>query len=157
PGPLSRPRPGRWQQSRRRLHPSRNGAGPGDDRRGAAPPRGRPQLRGPPDMSVIDRSLDSLTFLTDAAREALRRRLRELAGIALLVLALPFAGALGTWSVQGPSLSHSTNPPVRNLLGVPGAILADPFDAAPWPRLAGAGAPARDLGVATYHPSTPPA
>ena len=35
------------------------------------------------------------------------------------------AVALATWSVQDPSLSHATNAPVRNLLGVPGAIVAD--------------------------------
>ena len=35
------------------------------------------------------------------------------------------AVALATWSVQDPSLSHATNAPVRNLLGMPGAITAD--------------------------------
>src|SRR5262249_40147586 len=29
------------------------------------------------------------------------------------------------WSVQDPSLSHATNAPVRNILGVPGATVAD--------------------------------
>src|SRR5262249_19512353 len=76
-------------------------------------------------MPATDRSLDGLTFLTDAAREALRRRLRELAGFALIVLALLLAIALATWSVQDPSLSHATNAPVRNLLGVTGASIAD--------------------------------
>src|SRR5215471_21747049 len=76
-------------------------------------------------MSVIDRGLDSLTFLTDQAREALRRRLRELAGVALLVLSMLLAAALATWSVQDPSLSHATNAPVRNLLGVTGATVSD--------------------------------
>src|SRR5262249_5392804 len=33
--------------------------------------------------------------------------------------------ALATWSVQDPSLSHATNAHVRNILGVPGAIVAD--------------------------------
>src|SRR5215468_2188218 len=76
-------------------------------------------------MSVIDRGLDSLTFLTDQARDALRRRLRELAGVALLVLSMLLAAALATWSVQDPSLSHATNAPVRNLLGVTGATVSD--------------------------------
>ena len=35
------------------------------------------------------------------------------------------AAALASWSVQDPSLSHATNAPVRNLLDVPGAIVAD--------------------------------
>src|SRR5215813_44900 len=76
-------------------------------------------------MPVTDRSLDSLTFLTDAAREALRRRLREFAGFALIILALLLTIALATWSVQDPSLSHATNALVRNLLGVIGASIAD--------------------------------
>jgi S-DNA-T family DNA segregation ATPase FtsK/SpoIIIE len=76
-------------------------------------------------MSTIDRSLDRLTFLTDSARDALRRRLRELAGIALIVLAVLLAVALATWSVQDPSLSHATNPPIRNRLGFGGAIVSD--------------------------------
>ena len=33
--------------------------------------------------------------------------------------------ALATWSVQDPSLSHATDAPVHNLLGKPGAIVAD--------------------------------
>ena len=33
--------------------------------------------------------------------------------------------ALGSWSVQDPSLSHATSATVRNILGVPGAIAAD--------------------------------
>ncbi len=76
-------------------------------------------------MSAIDRTLDNLTFLTDAARDALRRRLRELAGVALILLALLLAIALATWSVRDPSLSHATNAPVRNLLGLAGATVAD--------------------------------
>src|SRR5262245_58912945 len=75
-------------------------------------------------MSAIDRSLDHLTF-SDALRELLRRRLRELAGVALIVTAMLLAAVLASWSVQDPSLSHATNAPVRNLLGVPGAIVAD--------------------------------
>ena len=45
-------------------------------------------------MSVIDRGLDSLTFLTDRGREALRRRLRELAGAALIIIAMLIAVAM---------------------------------------------------------------
>jgi S-DNA-T family DNA segregation ATPase FtsK/SpoIIIE len=76
-------------------------------------------------MAAIDRGLDSLNFIPDAMRDALRRRLRELGGIALIVLATLVALALATWSVQDPSFSHATNTPVRNMLGVPGAIVAD--------------------------------
>jgi S-DNA-T family DNA segregation ATPase FtsK/SpoIIIE len=76
-------------------------------------------------MSAIDRSLDSLSFLSDGVREALRRRLRELSGFALILLAMLLAIALATWSVQDPSLSHATTAPVRNLLGITGATVAD--------------------------------
>ena len=76
-------------------------------------------------MAAIDRGLDSLSFLSDAMRDALRRRLRELGGLALIVLATLVALALATWSVQDPSLSHATNAHVRNILGVSGAIVAD--------------------------------
>src|SRR5436190_18877001 len=76
-------------------------------------------------MSAIDRSLDRLTFLTDRARDALRKRLRELAGFFLILLALLLSVALATWSVQDPSLSHATNSAIRNRLGFGGAIVSD--------------------------------
>jgi len=76
-------------------------------------------------MPAIDRGLDRLTFLPEALRDALRRRLRELGGLALLLVAALLALALATWSVHDPSLSHATNAPVRNVLGVSGAIVAD--------------------------------
>ena len=58
-------------------------------------------------------------------RDALHRRLRELAGTALILLAAALGLALATWSVQDPSLSHATNAPVRNVLGIGGATVAD--------------------------------
>jgi DNA segregation ATPase FtsK/SpoIIIE, S-DNA-T family len=76
-------------------------------------------------MSAIERTLDSLTFLTEEARDALRRRLHELGGLALILLAFLLAIALATWSVRDPSLSHATTSPVRNLLGVAGSTVAD--------------------------------
>src|SRR2546429_6114469 len=76
-------------------------------------------------MAGSDRGLETLNFLPDGVREALRRRLRELGGFGLIVLATLLALALATWSVQDPSLSHATNAPVRNMLGLPGAIGAD--------------------------------
>jgi DNA segregation ATPase FtsK/SpoIIIE, S-DNA-T family len=76
-------------------------------------------------MPAIDRGLDSLSFLPDAFRDALSRRLRELGGLALIVASILLALALATWSVQDPSLSHATTAPIRNALGLPGAIVAD--------------------------------
>jgi S-DNA-T family DNA segregation ATPase FtsK/SpoIIIE len=76
-------------------------------------------------MSMIDRSLDGMASLSGHLGALLKRRLREVSGIALLSLAMMAALALATWSVQDPSLSHATDAPVRNLLGHPGAITAD--------------------------------
>ena len=76
-------------------------------------------------MPAIDRSLDAVAFISEHFRDILRRRFNELAGLALIILALLGAVALATWSVQDPSLSHATQTPVHNLLGFPGAIFAD--------------------------------
>ena len=74
-------------------------------------------------MSAIDRGFE--ISLSDSLREALRRRAREISGVALIVMAMLLVAALASWSAQDPSLSHATNAPVRNLLGLPGAIVAD--------------------------------
>jgi S-DNA-T family DNA segregation ATPase FtsK/SpoIIIE len=78
-------------------------------------------------MSMIDRSLDGMAALSGQLGVMLRRRLREVGGIALISLAMVAALALASWSVQDPSLSHATDAPVHNLLGLPGAITADLF------------------------------
>jgi S-DNA-T family DNA segregation ATPase FtsK/SpoIIIE len=66
-----------------------------------------------------------MALLSGTLGGVLQRRLRELGGVALLSLAMIFALALATWSVQDPSLSHATDAPVHNLLGRPGAIASD--------------------------------
>ena len=76
-------------------------------------------------MSMIDRSLDGMAFISGQLGAMLRRRLRELGGIALLSVAMMAALALATWSVHDPSLSHATDARVHNLLGRAGAIAAD--------------------------------
>ena len=58
-------------------------------------------------------------------KDFLVRRTAEIAGIAMLVFAVALTLALVTWSVQDPSINHATSGPVRNLLGRPGALLAD--------------------------------
>jgi S-DNA-T family DNA segregation ATPase FtsK/SpoIIIE len=74
--------------------------------------------------AFLDR-IDSLEFLSDDFRSAVRRRLRELVGLSVLLFSALMMLALATWSVQDPSLSHATDAPVRNLLGRPGSITAD--------------------------------
>jgi S-DNA-T family DNA segregation ATPase FtsK/SpoIIIE len=76
-------------------------------------------------MRATDRSLDVVAFVWEHFRDIVRRRLSELAGLALLTLGLIGAIALATWSVQDPSLSHATQKPIHNLLGFPGAIFSD--------------------------------
>ncbi|HLN11391.1 MAG TPA: DNA translocase FtsK 4TM domain-containing protein, partial [Xanthobacteraceae bacterium] len=77
-------------------------------------------------MTAITRyALNTVAFLPDSIRVALRRRVRELGGIALIGIALAATVALASWSVKDPSLTHATAAKVRNLLGVPGAAAAD--------------------------------
>ena len=76
-------------------------------------------------MPAIERVIPLVGHLPAAIREALIRRLRELAGLGLLALAGGAAAALMTWSVQDPSLSHATSRPIRNIAGYAGAISSD--------------------------------
>ena len=76
-------------------------------------------------MPAIRYTLSAADYVSDEMRAALRRRVHEIVGALLLGLAGIAAIALATWSVQDPSLSHATNAPVRNMLGLTGAIGAD--------------------------------
>jgi S-DNA-T family DNA segregation ATPase FtsK/SpoIIIE len=76
-------------------------------------------------MPAIERVIPLVSQLPAAIREALGRRLRELAGLGLIALSGVAAAALMTWSVQDPSLSHATSRAIRNIVGYPGAIGAD--------------------------------
>ena len=76
-------------------------------------------------MRTTRASTSSIDHVTDAVRDFLWRRAAELSGLVLLGLAAACGVALVTWSVQDPSLNHAINGPVRNLLGRPGAIVAD--------------------------------
>ncbi len=76
-------------------------------------------------MPAIERVIPLVGHLPTSIREALARRLRELAGLGLIGLSGVAAAALMTWSVQDPSLSHATSHPIHNVIGYPGAIGAD--------------------------------
>jgi S-DNA-T family DNA segregation ATPase FtsK/SpoIIIE len=76
-------------------------------------------------MPAIERVIPLVSQLPASIREALARRLRELAGLGLIGLSGVAAAALMTWSVQDPSLSHATSRAIRNIVGFPGAIGAD--------------------------------
>ncbi len=70
-------------------------------------------------------SFTAFDHIPEPLRIFLARRLAECAGIALLVGLGALGVALATWSVQDPSLNHATSARVHNLLGAPGAIIAD--------------------------------
>jgi len=76
-------------------------------------------------MPAIERVIPLVGHLPASIRDALARRLRELAGLMLIALSGVAATALMTWSVQDPSLSHATSRAIRNFVGYPGAIGAD--------------------------------
>jgi S-DNA-T family DNA segregation ATPase FtsK/SpoIIIE len=76
-------------------------------------------------MPAIERVIPLVSQLPASIREALARRVRELAGLGLIALSGVAAAALMTWSVQDPSLSHATSRAIRNIVGYPGAIGAD--------------------------------
>jgi DNA segregation ATPase FtsK/SpoIIIE, S-DNA-T family len=76
-------------------------------------------------MPAIERVIPLVGQLPASIRDALAKRLRELAGLSLIALSGVAAAALMTWSVQDPSLSHATSRAIRNIVGYPGAIGAD--------------------------------
>jgi DNA segregation ATPase FtsK/SpoIIIE, S-DNA-T family len=96
-------------------------------------------------MPAVRQRFQFAGFLPDDLRAAIARRLAEIIGVALIVVSGALAAALGSWSVQDPSLSHATSAPVRNLLGVPGAVAADLLM-----QLVGIGALALILPVAVW-------
>jgi len=64
-------------------------------------------------------------MMTASARDFFGHRLKEIVGLVVLASTLGLGIALATWSISDPSLNHATDTPVKNLLGVNGAIVAD--------------------------------
>jgi S-DNA-T family DNA segregation ATPase FtsK/SpoIIIE len=64
-------------------------------------------------------------WLPVGSGEFFRRRAIEAAGAGLIVLAVLFAAALATYSPLDPSPNHALGRPASNLLGLPGAAVAD--------------------------------
>jgi DNA segregation ATPase FtsK/SpoIIIE, S-DNA-T family len=71
------------------------------------------------------RHFSAIDYIPEVFRDFVRRRFAEFSGILLLALSAAIALSLATWSVQDPSLNHAVNGPIRNLLGRPGAVVAD--------------------------------
>jgi len=76
-------------------------------------------------ISTLHRGFDAGAFLPDDLSAALRRRAREICGLALIAATALATAALASWSVKDPSFSYATGAPVRNLLGAHGAVAAD--------------------------------
>ena len=76
-------------------------------------------------ISTVHRGFDVGAFLPDDLAAGLRRRVREIGGLALIGVAAIATAALASWSVKDPSLSYATGAPVHNLLGTWGAVAAD--------------------------------
>ena len=61
----------------------------------------------------------------DGMSRLVRRHLGQLVGLALIAGTAAIATALATWTVDDPSLSYAVTKPAANMLGLPGAIIAD--------------------------------
>src|SRR3954452_23965490 len=67
----------------------------------------------------------TLDLIPVPVRAFVARRVAEGSGILILALSATYIVALVTWSVRDPSLNHATAGPIRNLLGLKGAVVAD--------------------------------
>ncbi len=61
----------------------------------------------------------------DILRDIARKRFAEILGCILLALTAVLAIALMSWSVRDPSFNHAVDGPVKNWLGMPGAVVSD--------------------------------
>ena len=68
---------------------------------------------------------DPAPFLPASVRDGLQGWLWKMLGFFVLVACVALSASLLTWSVGDPSVMHTTRGAARNLLGPPGAILAD--------------------------------
>jgi S-DNA-T family DNA segregation ATPase FtsK/SpoIIIE len=76
-------------------------------------------------MSDFTNQIGRMTLLPPGARDFLRRRLIEAGGCVLIALGVVYWAALMSFHRTDPSLNNATDARALNLLGRPGAILAD--------------------------------
>ena len=75
---------------------------------------------------AYDRSYDTDESAVPAAlRRFIRNRMYEFSGLVLFACLVATGIALASWSVDDPSLNHATDQAAKNLLGYPGAAIAD--------------------------------
>ncbi|MEJ8574939.1 DNA translocase FtsK [Microbaculum marinum] len=76
-------------------------------------------------MSATGSQFHDDSSLTERLREGAERLSTQATGLAILAIVAGIVASLATWSVQDPSLSHATESVPTNLLGFPGAAVAD--------------------------------
>ncbi len=75
---------------------------------------------------AYDRSYDTDEgTVPEALRRFIRNRMYEFTGLVLFACLVAVGIALASWSVDDPSLNHATDQAARNMLGYPGAAVAD--------------------------------
>ena len=102
-------------------------------------------------MPAIDRGLDSLSFLSEPLRDALRRRLREVGGLALLVGCDPAGARARDLVGAGPLIEPRHQPADSKRARRPRRHRRRPADAALRHGGARAASAARHLGLAAGH------
>ncbi|WP_419539651.1 DNA translocase FtsK 4TM domain-containing protein [Methylobacterium oryzae] len=76
-------------------------------------------------MRSLRRPASPYETFVDSVRPFLGKRLTELGGFVLFTGAVALTVALATWSIDDPSLNHATDHAAHNVLGQPGAVVAD--------------------------------
>ena len=76
-------------------------------------------------MRSLRRSASPYDTFVDSLRPFLAKRLTECGGLILFTGAVALTVALATWSIDDPSLNHATDQRAHNVLGRPGAVVAD--------------------------------
>ncbi|MBB2962260.1 DNA translocase FtsK [Methylobacterium sp. R2-1] len=76
-------------------------------------------------MRSFRRSASPYETFVDSLRPFLAKRLTECGGLILFTGAVALTVALATWSIDDPSLNHATDQRAHNVLGRPGAVVAD--------------------------------
>ncbi len=76
-------------------------------------------------MSATGSPYSEDASLAERLRDAAERLSTQATGLAVLAIIAGIVLALATWSVQDPSLSHATETAPTNMLGFPGAAIAD--------------------------------
>ncbi|MEM7545016.1 MAG: DNA translocase FtsK 4TM domain-containing protein [Pseudomonadota bacterium] len=70
---------------------------------------------------------DKTPLLPESARDFLKRRGAELVGLSFALIGLALSMSLGSYDPNDPSWLNATPDAPRNMLGAPGALLADPL------------------------------